>query len=316
MPQPTKGDVHVNRPLTNILVAYVQADKNFVSRKVFPVVRVAKQSDRYFEYPRGQWFRDEMEKRAAGTESAGSGWEVDNTPTYYADKWALHKDVSDDERANADQPIDLDRSAAMFLAQKALIKEEVLFAAKYLTTGLWGSDFTPATKWDAAAGDPIADVESQKAAIAELTGFEPNKLVVTRDVHAALKNISEIIDRVTYTQKGVITDELLAALFEVDQYLVMRGVKNNAVEGAADDFKFIASDRALLCYAAPAPMINAPSAGYTFAWTGLLGAGAIGGRMKKFPMVELESDRVEIEMAFDQKLVAADCGIYINAPLT
>ncbi len=45
---PTQTDVHVNQPLTNISVAFMQSDAGFVARKVFPVVPVAKQSDRYY----------------------------------------------------------------------------------------------------------------------------------------------------------------------------------------------------------------------------------------------------------------------------
>jgi hypothetical protein len=51
-----------------------------------------------------------------------------------------------------------------------------------------------------------------------------------------------------------------------------------------------------------------PSAGYTFSWTGLLGAGAEGNRIKSFRMEALSADRVEIDMCFDQKLVSADLG--------
>ena len=48
MPNPTRGDVHVNKPLTNISIAYMQMAENFIADKVFPNISVAKQSDRYF----------------------------------------------------------------------------------------------------------------------------------------------------------------------------------------------------------------------------------------------------------------------------
>jgi hypothetical protein len=55
-----------------------------------------------------------------------------------------------------------------------------------------------------------------------------------------------------------------------------------------------------------------PSAGYTFSWTGLLGSGAEGGRISKFRMEHLKADRIELEQAFDLKLVAADLGYFFN----
>ena len=50
MPQPYSGQVHVDRPLTNISVAYLQNDNDYIADKVFPVVPVMKQSDRFFVY--------------------------------------------------------------------------------------------------------------------------------------------------------------------------------------------------------------------------------------------------------------------------
>ena len=81
MPNPTARDIHVNAPLTNISIAFLQTADTFVASKVFPMVGVSKQSDRYYTYERGDFNRDEMEKRAPGTESAGGGYNIDNTPT-------------------------------------------------------------------------------------------------------------------------------------------------------------------------------------------------------------------------------------------
>ena len=57
-----------------------------------------------------------------------------------------------------------------------------------------------------------------------------------------------------------------------------------------------------------------PSAGYTFSWTGATGASDSGGRIKRFRLELLESDRVEIQMSFDQKLVAPDLGYFFLDP--
>jgi hypothetical protein len=323
MSQPTKGDVHVNAPLTNISIAYLQQPSNFVAGAVFPNVPVMKQSDRYFLYERGQWFRDEMEKRAPGTESRGSGYTIDNTPTYYCDVWALHKDIDDQTRSNADQPIDMDRDATEFLTQKWLIRRERQFVANHFTTGLWtgsstGADIVAATKWDAAAGDPMADVDVELDAMGEKTGKRPNIMVVTPAVHRAIRNNAQVLDRFKYTQRAVLTEELLAMLFGVERYLVARGTYNTAKEGATPSYQYIfgTGEGCGLFYAEKNPGIMKPSAGYTFGWKGFFGAGDAGNRMKKFRMEELASDRVEIEACFDLKLVAADLGVFFSDVLT
>ena len=58
--RPSPGDVHVNTPLTNISIAYMQDATKFISQRVFPNIPVAKQSDRYYVYDRGEFNRDEM----------------------------------------------------------------------------------------------------------------------------------------------------------------------------------------------------------------------------------------------------------------
>jgi len=315
MSQPTRSDVHVNKPLTMMSIAYIQDSKDFVADKIFPVVPVQKQSDRYFSYDKGYWFRTGAQKRAPGSESAGGGFHVDNTPSYFCDVIAHHMDVDDQTRQNADEPINMDRDATQFVTQQLLLKREIDFMAKYFAANIWtghaGGDFTPALTWDNAASLPINDIDNLKSEVKSKTGRMPNTLTVARDVFTMLKNNPSILDRIKYTQRGLITEDLLASLFGVDKFLVADAVLNSAQEGQADSLNFIVSKKALLTYAAPAPSIMQPSAGYTFSWTGLFGAGAYGNRVSSFRMEHLKSDRIEGEMAYNQKVVGADLGVYI-----
>ena len=189
MPQPSRSDVHVNRPLTNISIAFSQAASHFVASRVFPVVPVAKQSDLYFSYDRGDWFRTDSQKRAPGTESAGSGFNL-STDSYSCDVWALHKNIDDQTRANQDDPLNLDRDAAEWLTQQQLLRREKEWASAFFASGLWtgsstGGDITPGTLWDATNSDPVADVDAEACAMLEKTGRMPNKLVVGPKVHSA-----------------------------------------------------------------------------------------------------------------------------------
>ena len=62
--QPTPSDVHVNAPLTQISIAFLQNASDFIATRVFPNIPVSKQSDRYYTYERGDFNRDEMAERA------------------------------------------------------------------------------------------------------------------------------------------------------------------------------------------------------------------------------------------------------------
>lgn len=322
MSQPTRGDVHVNRPLTTLSIAFMNQPNDFIADKMFPVVPVAKQSDSYFVYDKRFWFRSGSKKRAPGTESAGGGFEL-TTDNYFADVWAFHKDIADQTRANQDQPIDLDRDGARFVTNDLMIRREKQFVDDHFKQGVWATDVTFVTKWNDPGSDPVDDILNEKLVIKQKTGFKPNKLTVTADVHIALKNNASILDRIKHTQLGSVTNALLATLFEVDEYLVAEAVEDQAKEGAAENMQFIyGAKQALLIYVPKSPGILIPSAGYHFAWTGQFGSGQRNAgagasmRIKRFRMEKLASDRVEGEMAFDGKLVSADLGAFMFDLLT
>lgn len=316
---PTKIQTHIDTALTNISVAYMQEAKNFVADKVFPMVPVQKQSDRYFVYSKDDFYRDDAEERAAATESAGGDYDIDNTPSYYCNQYAYHKDVTEQERVNSDAPLTPDVDATDFVSAKLLLRREILWAQKYFITGVWANErlgvsaaptSSQVIKWNLATSTPIQDVANMQTDIAETTGYRPNILILGQKAYDALKNHGDILDLIKYTQRGILTPDLLAALFDVDQVLVASAVKNSAAKGVAANTSFILGKNALLAYRAPKPSLKTPSAGYTFTWTGLLGAGAYANRIVRIqmPWLGMGTERIEGEMAFDQKVVAADLG--------
>ena len=50
MPMLTPSQVHIDAPLTNLTLAYLQSQDTFIADKVFPTVDVQKQSDKYYKY--------------------------------------------------------------------------------------------------------------------------------------------------------------------------------------------------------------------------------------------------------------------------
>lgn len=318
MPQPNSRDLYVSRPLTNILVAYQQNPNQFIADAVFPVVPVQRQGDLFYKYNKGDWFRTEAEKRAPATESAGAGWEV-SQDTYFAHVYAVHKDVDDQTRANADSVFNLDRDATLWVSQNLLLKRDLVFAASFLVTGVWGTDLTGVAaapgagqflRFDVAGSDPIGVVAAQRLAIQKATGFAPNVLVIGPSVLVALESHAAILERIKYTERGIVTTDLLASLFGVQRVVVSNAIQNTAAKGVADSMAFIADKSMLLVYANPTPGLMQPSGGYIFAWTGLLGGGAAAGRVRRFRMEPIESDRIEGESAYDMKVVSPDVGVF------
>lgn len=317
--QPSRSDVHVDAPLSSVSIAFIQRAESFVADRAFPRLGVAKQSDKYFTYDRGYFNRAEMKKRAPGTESAGATYSI-GQDSYSCDVWALHRDVADQIRANADSPISLDREATELLTLQGLLRKEKEWASQHFVTGVWSNELAgvagaPAAgqfqQWDVAASTPIEDVRAAITTTHSTTGFRPSRMVLGREVYDALLDHPDIVGRLDRGQTSgpaMVMRDALAALFELDEILVMDAIENSAAEGASPSHGFIGGKHALLLYTPSSPGLMVPSAGYTFTWSGLLGGGALSTRISRMRMEHLKSDRLEIEMAFDQKLVSADLG--------
>jgi hypothetical protein len=302
----------------------MQDENRFIADKVFPIIPVQKQSDTYFIYKREDFFRDDAQERAKGTESAGGDYDIEQAPPYFARKQAFHTDVTEEDRVNADDPLRPNQDASEFVSHKLLLRRENLWARKFFQAGVWNTEITgiasgtptdtQIVQFDNQASTPIESMNLMSVKMVELTGYKPNTLVFSPYVFNALKNHPDILDRIKYTQKGIVTADLLATLFEVDQILVPWAIQNTQAKGVDGEYEFIMGKHALLCYVEKNPGLKKPSAGYTFAWTGLKGAGAYGNRVVRIPMpwLGMDTERIEGEMAFDHQVVGADLGIFLK----
>lgn len=317
MADPARNQVHVDRPLTNVSVAYAQELSQFVSATIFPIVPVDHKTDEYYVYDKDYWLRNEAQERAPGAETAGSGWK-NSTATFAAKVYGVHKDIDDQIAADVDEGIDLERDATRWCTEQVLMIRERQWVTNFFTTSLWtgsstGSDITVTTTWDDDASTPIEDVETQRLSIQEKTGRKPNTLVIGPEVYGQLRNHPDILDRIKYTERGIVTMDLLAALFDVDRVVVPGATRNTAGEGATASFDFVFGKHALLCHSARSPGLLTPSAGYTFSWRRYPGANAQGLLIDRWYERKLRATRVEGEIAFAHELVGADLGVFFSA---
>ena len=335
MANPVGNALVFNQVLTDMSIAYVQDEGRFVADKVFPVIPVEHQAGQYIKYNRGDWFRDVAAERAPGTESTGMGYDLDANGTFFNRVYAHHFDVDDQTRANYREPLDADRDGTKLVTTRLLLRREIQFANTYFKTGVWtgatgGGDYTGVAgapganqfkQWDQAGSTPIEDITNAILFMEQLTGFAPNVITLAPKVYNALKQHPELLDRIKYTSKGVLTADLIASILTDEndkpmKVLIARGIQNTAAKGVADAMGYIYPKAALLAYAAPSPAIMEPSAGYAFAWTGYEGAAAYAPAISQFRMQHLKADRIEGEMAFDLELVGTDLGAFFTSAIS
>jgi hypothetical protein len=323
------SQVHIDEALSDFSLAYMQSADKFVAWRVFPNIPVNKQSNRYWTFPR-QWFFTEGFKKAAPGSVAGEvTYEVDSTPTYFCDVWKERTAELHQVRANADRMIDPSNLAARLLTEHAMIKLEKDWVATFFQTGVWttqrtGTSGSPSLatqvrQWDDYVNsDPLEDIERLKVVQGELTGFEPNKLVIGRKVWKALRNHPDIVDRVKYGQTpgrpAEVTRQAVAALMELDEILVCSSVRNTAKQNATPSYSYIAGNHALMVYAPPTIGWEQPVAAVKFSWDQEApGTNDQGGAIRTYYEQDTETTWQELKMSYDLKLVSADLGTFISS---
>lgn len=327
---PTPKELHVDRFLTNLSVAFVQDNRNFVFDKVFPVVPVQKQTDKYVIFDRGSfWRNDQIKERPLGGRADVAEWAFTDD-TYRCVERALAYKIDDRQRENTDDPLDPDRAATRLLQEQMAIDNDRRWVTEFFQTGLWTTEKDGATADftqfdDTTPTDPVELMDEAHDDILKLTGRRANTLVVGADVHRVIKNMDVVLERIKYTQRGIVNEELLASMFNVDNYFVLRSIQNTANEGQTDSIDWIANESSalgaesmLLCHAAPNAGLETPSAGYTFAWQNLVNGAAnlIGSAIMRGRDEFAHSDHLEIRSATDLKLVSADLGVFFTDCLT
>jgi hypothetical protein len=297
-----------------VAIAYSQDQTFSVADKMFPVVGVNKQSDSYFTFEKSDFRRVEAKLRAPGAPAAEGGYNI-STGSYFCKQYAFRVPVTEEARANADEPLNLDMNAARLVAEQLMLKRDSLWAAAYFTTSVWARDLVGATdfvQWGGSGGDPIKLIHDEAVRMQRETGKRPNRMLVGAEVMPALLNHPDIIERIKYTQRGIASEELLAQLFGVKSFVVGGLSIDSAAEGATDSNAFLFGKSALLCYSPDSPSIIEPSAGYLFSWN-VAGSGPGGLGVRKWRSDERKCDFVEGEMAFDPKVTATDLGTFLSA---
>ena len=323
MPMLTPSAVHLDQPLTNLTIAYVQDQSNFIADKIFPVVGVDRQSDKYYIYDRDNMNRTgDVKALAPRTEVNRIGMSISNG-SYYADVYGLGMDFDEQTLANEDAALDIRAAGAQTLVNRLLIHREEQFASTFFGSGIWGTDNTPTNLWsDYTNSTPIKDVTNARRTMQlKSGGFKPNTMVVGKEVRDILINHPDILARLnggaTVSNTALITDAKLAEIFEVENFYVMEAVKNDSVEGVAESNSFIGGKHALLVHGPRGAGLMTPAAGLTFAWNNVPGANNLGISVESFSDDALKriqvAEHIQVKMAYDMKVTGADLGYFFNS---
>ena len=312
---PQLSSVHVDTALSSIAINYMQNPDGFFARKVFPVVPVNKQSDKYFVFDRGDMLRDEAARRTPGTQAARGGYRLSST-SYECEEFAYAHELPDEVRVNMDLA-GADQYSVKHVAQKLLIREDRMFYSAFMQTSVWSNDSSPGTKWNSAGGTPIQDIRTGIRTVKNSIGYDANVGLVTRNVFDSLLDNADIIDRIngmsTAAEPAVANNIALARIFGLEEVIVAESIYDSAADGQTESVgPTTGSDEIfLLLYRPKAPSIDSPSAGYTFAWSdfdGLLGGSPA---IRQYREEHRKQDVYEGSIFVDQVKTAAGAGYFL-----
>ncbi|MBV6343461.1 hypothetical protein [Candidatus Magnetobacterium casense] len=274
MPQPNVKDLIVAGPLANVSVAY--RNRSYIADRVFPVIDNISPKAKIARYLKGAWFRDEAGIRGPGGEAMRGGYPVDLL-SISTKEYAFAKEVTDEDRKFANSqgapPLKPDQDALEFCADKIDLSKERRVASMILAgtwSGVAGEDAAGLWAPNDATNTFIADVLARIETIRAATGLRPNVMVMDFGTYNTLKKLDALLDRIKYTQRGILTVDLIAAMFDLDEVLLGEAIYSSAKETkAGTDWtsvnvweKTATKGSAFLYYRPSSPGLKTPSAGY------------------------------------------------------
>lgn len=319
MGQPDMRSQLVAGPLANVSIAYKNPDEAYIASEVFPIIDNVPPEAKITTYPKGAWFRDEAGPRGPGSRARRGGYPLSSISLSTVE-FAFAKEVTDEDRDIAElqgaPPLNPDQEAIEFATDKNMLNKEIRTAAVVLSgtwSGVAGED--AAGLWAAGASNTfLADVRARTETIRGNTGRRPNALVIDEGTYNSLKEESTVLSKIQYTQLGILTKDLLAAILELKWVFIAGAIKSTAKE-KKDGTDFTAANiweknatkgSAFLFYRPVTPGLKTPSAGYQARKKYRINGQPI--RTTKWREEAEHQDVYEVAEETHILQVAADCG--------
>jgi len=232
-------DLYVDKPLTDVSIKY--SNQEYIADMVLPRIPVMQETGIIWSYGMENFNLKDLQ-RGDKSVSKRSGYTVSSSTTYRITNYALSDIVTAGMRAQADSPMSPDVDTTEYLTEILALNKEYLAASALFNTGTSGfSGYTEALnsgsaryQWnDYTNSNPIQDISyAKRTKIAANSGATNNIWVVMgEDVMTYLENHPDLLDNIKYTQTGIITEDLVAKLFQVEKVVVGKSMYNASNEG-------------------------------------------------------------------------------------
>jgi len=249
---PVPENYHIDAALTTFAVE-IGAGGPFVADKIFPIVEVKKESDKYKIYPKPE-IRDDVETIRS---ASGLAPEIDWKPsedTYSCKEHALRRFIPDRTRNNADNPIKLEQNTIRKLLHKIRLGIEKRVKSIGMSPSYITNNATPSVKWDSTTSTPEIEknIDTAKEAVVKQCGFEPNIIVIPPAVAKVIKRDPSIRELIKYTNSDLLVNgDLPPTIFNL-KVIIPGAIEDISNPAQAQDLARIWSeDNVLIAYVDP-----------------------------------------------------------------
>jgi hypothetical protein len=260
--------------------------------------------------------RQTSDGRAPGAEANEVDFRL-SSDSYFCDDHALEAVVPDEERANADAPLQPDADRVEFLTDKILLNQEIRLAAMLRAEGaLPGLDLAAeSTHWDDPEIDPFAHIEAARAAIMTSSQVLPNTLILPFAVYTALRHHPKVTGRVGMASHSIVMPGTLAELFDVERVLVARTMQNVARPGQDPILGPVWGNDAILLHVPVRVGLKSLAPVLTFVWSHATGA-MRGHAVQTWREERRKATMIRVQKYYDQKIVAPGAAYVMRNTLT
>lgn len=303
---PLISQVKFDKLLTNVSIQFQSAPEGYLADMVLPAVPVQLESAAYWVYDKSRMDAPDS-KRAPRAEYNRIDWNT-STDTYLCEQYGLEGEIDDEERKNAAAPLDLDVDTTEIVTDMVLNGREKRVADLVLSTGTVTQNTTlaGANQWSDDASNPLGDVKTGRTTIyTGGIGYTPNTMVIGYLVFEALKQHPDIKEIVKYTERAIITRQILAAVFEVDEVLVGKVQRRSSKEGQTDAFADVWGKDALLFFKENRPSLKRASFGYQMRCSDL--------QVFRYREDKKDTDVIRVSEKQDEKIVSEKLAYLIKA---
>jgi len=301
------GNVHIDQVLTDISVAW--PNNEFVGERLAPAVSVRKQSDKYYIFGREAWgLPVGGDLRAPGTPASEVPGLTLSLDTYFCQEHALKIAVTPEEQENADSPLQPTADGTGLVTQQLLLGRELAIKNLVTTTGNFASGYSTTlsgtAQWsDYNNSDPIGDWRTGVRKIHAGLFMEPNTAIIPYQVLSILEDHPDFIERIKYSERGILTADIIAAVLGIANVIVPGVGFNSANPGQTATLGYLWGKDVLMAYVPPRPALKTPAFMYEFVWRYNGGATQV---VDRWFDNDRKAELIRVQRRYQLKVVALD----------